>query len=301
MVHIHGVRPSWHYPFIILGSLTMAWGAFLFVFLPDNPATAKFLTREQRFLAVQRIYSEHTGVENKTFKWYQALEVLTDPKSYLFLIMNFCLHFVNGAISGFGTIIITAFGFSQLNAVLLTGAVSAMAFVVLIIGGAAGSYVKNSRLAIYCIAEVLVIVGASMIWKMQWQAYRGAAIAGFVLLGAFATSYTMLLAVVGANTAGHTKKILTQAIIWSSYSICNGVAPLFIKQTEVKEQYPSLFRGVIATASISCAGGIFLRFYLQYQNRKRDEQYGSRDEESIHNSRLLDQTDRENTAFRYLI
>ncbi|KAJ6447259.1 Major facilitator superfamily domain, general substrate transporter [Purpureocillium lavendulum] len=301
MVHIEGSRPPWHYPYIILGSLTMAWGALLLVLLPDNPLTAKFLSAEQRVIAVERIRTEQTGIEDKTFKWDQALEVVTDPKSYLILAMNFCLHYVNGAISGFGTIIISSFGFSHFNAVLLTGAVGAMVVVVLIAAGAAGSYFKNSRLIIYCICEVPVIIGAALIWRMPWQTHRYAAIVGFVLLGSFAASYTMLLAIAGANTAGHTKKVLTQGIIWSTYAICNGVSPLFVKQTEVKSQYSSVFTGTIVTAVISSASCILLRFYLQHQNHKRDERYGKPTEDDIQNARFLDQTDVKNERFRYVL
>ncbi|OAA66023.1 Major facilitator superfamily domain, general substrate transporter [Cordyceps fumosorosea ARSEF 2679] len=301
MVHVDGPLPRWHYPYIILGSVTIAWGIVLFIWLPNNPETTWFLNKQQRLLAVERIRTEQTGIEDKTFRWYQAMELVTDPKSYLILAMNFCLHYVNGAISGFGTIIITAFGFSQFNAVLLTGAVGAMVFVTLILAGIAGSYIKNSRLIIFTLCEIPVIIGASLMWKISWHTHRNIGIAGFILLGPFAASYAMLLALVGANTAGHTKKVLMQAIIWSSYAICNGISPLFVRQTEVKAQYPSAFKGAIITAAIAVACGVMMRFYLQYQNYRRDKTYGKQTEEDIQNARFLDQTDMENKTFRYVL
>lgn len=60
-------------------------------------------------------------------------------------------------------------------------------------------------------------------------------------------------------------------LVWSVYCISNGVAPLFVKTTENAEQYPSLFTGVIATASISIACSLLMRIYQMFANKKRDQ------------------------------
>jgi hypothetical protein len=41
-------------------------------FFPDSPTTARFLTPEERVLAVERIKINQTGVENKHFKKQQS-------------------------------------------------------------------------------------------------------------------------------------------------------------------------------------------------------------------------------------
>ena len=40
-------------------------------FFPDSPANARFLSEEDKRLAVLRIKQNQTGVENKHFKWDQ--------------------------------------------------------------------------------------------------------------------------------------------------------------------------------------------------------------------------------------
>jgi hypothetical protein len=61
--------------------------------------------------------------------------MLLDPKTWIMFITTFCLHNVNGAISGFGSIIVNNFGYSPFTSFLLTDAVGALAFVSLLVIG----------------------------------------------------------------------------------------------------------------------------------------------------------------------
>lgn len=130
--HIHGSLHPWKYQYLILGSLTVIWGGVVTYFLPDNPMKARFLSTEERILAVKRMRSAQTGIENTTFKPYQAKEALLDPKTWLMVITAFTITLVNGALSGFGSIIVRSFGFSALNSVLLSGSSGAVLVIFLV-------------------------------------------------------------------------------------------------------------------------------------------------------------------------
>jgi hypothetical protein len=297
--HIHGLLHPWKYQFLILGAATTCWGILMIFLIPNNPTSAWFLHPQERVIAVERMRHELTGIENKEFKFYQIKEMLLDPKTWIMFITTFCLHNVNGAISGFGSIIVNSFGYSPFTSVLLTGAVGALVFVSLLVVGLAGTFIKNIRTVLLSFCEVPVIIGAALVLEMSWVTERRSAIGGFIILGFFAASYTMMLALMAANTAGHTKKAFTSGLIWAAWGISNGVAPLWIKTPEVVHHYPSLFKGIISTAAIACAGGIVLRLYLQYVNRKRDRLYGKPTEDQVQAYSFADLTDGENTSFRY--
>ena len=47
-------------------------------FFPDSPATAWFLTPEERVIAIERIKVNQAGVENKHFKLDQCVSFFTD-------------------------------------------------------------------------------------------------------------------------------------------------------------------------------------------------------------------------------
>lgn len=44
----------------------------MWFFFPDSPVEARFLTQEEKVLAVKRVAEAKLGVKNKTFKWYQV-------------------------------------------------------------------------------------------------------------------------------------------------------------------------------------------------------------------------------------
>ena len=133
--HIHGGFSPWQYQYLLLGAITSAWGVVVTWLLPDNPTKARFFSNDEKVFAVQRMRDGQTGIENSHFKAYQVVDALTDPKTYFLLFMTFCIHMVNGAVSGFGSIIVSGFGFDGLHAVLLLGVVGAIVFTTLLISG----------------------------------------------------------------------------------------------------------------------------------------------------------------------
>jgi hypothetical protein len=74
----------------------------MFVLLPDSPVTARFLSKEERKLAVERLRADQTGIENKTLKPYQVLEAFKDYKTYFFFALATVANIPNGGISNFG-------------------------------------------------------------------------------------------------------------------------------------------------------------------------------------------------------
>lgn len=83
--------------FVIFGCATSVFGILMFLFLADSPINAKWLTDEERHLAVERLRGNQQGLGSKVFKWYQIRETFTDIRvsiSYhhiLDSIANTCL------------------------------------------------------------------------------------------------------------------------------------------------------------------------------------------------------------------
>lgn len=299
--HIHGGLSPWKYLYLILGSVTIAWGFLLLWLLPNNPVTATFLQPDERVVAVEKMRSEQIGIENKRFKLYQVKEALLDPKTWLFFVMTFCLQFINGAVSGFVTVIVNSLGYSHFQAVLIGGSIGAGVFVMCLVTGLVGAFIKNCRTWLAAITETLTILGACLIWKLNWDTQRAGALFGFIFCGWFAACYTMVLALAAANTSGHTKRAFTSGIIWCAWGISNGVSPLTVKTTEVALHYPTCFKAVVATGAVTVVGAFVLRAYLQHENKKRDRNYGLVDPQTVMTIAFHDKTDKENTLFRYAL
>ena len=69
-------------------------------------------------------------------------EALLDPKTWLLVVMTLSIQMVNGAVSGFGSIIVSSFGFNGFQSVLLTGALGGIVFILLL--GFGYEYNNNS-------------------------------------------------------------------------------------------------------------------------------------------------------------
>ncbi|PWY90797.1 MFS general substrate transporter [Aspergillus heteromorphus CBS 117.55] len=111
------------YEFIVIGCLCATWGIVMFIFLPDSPVTAPFLSQRERRIAVERVRENQTGIENKQhIKPHQIAEAFMDYKLYFFFFFFFLglvCNIPNGGIPSFGTLIIKGFGFSTLVITLM--------------------------------------------------------------------------------------------------------------------------------------------------------------------------------------
>jgi len=79
--------------------MTLAWSAVLLWRLPDAPSTARFLTENERIMAVDRVRSNQTGMKDNQFKWKQVWEAMTDIKIWLLVVFMLANSISNGAIT----------------------------------------------------------------------------------------------------------------------------------------------------------------------------------------------------------
>jgi len=70
---------GWRIMFLWTGLTTAAFGVLLFIFMPDNPLNARFLSPKEKIYAIERIRVNQQGVGNRHFKKYQFIEALKDP------------------------------------------------------------------------------------------------------------------------------------------------------------------------------------------------------------------------------
>jgi MFS family permease len=103
--HIKGSLASWRYEFIIIGCLCCLWGIVIAILMPDSPVTAKFLSKREKRIAVERLKSNQTGIENKHLKGYQVKEAFLDIKLYLFFALGVVGNIPNGGISNFVSVL----------------------------------------------------------------------------------------------------------------------------------------------------------------------------------------------------
>ena len=76
----------WKIIYLLLGALAIAVGVAVLLFMPDSPANAMLLTREERIAAIERIRDEQSGTEYKRLKKEQVIEALLDIRTWLIVL-----------------------------------------------------------------------------------------------------------------------------------------------------------------------------------------------------------------------
>lgn len=204
--HYHSkIFKSWQVMFLVIGLLTIFWGAIVFWFLPDNPMSSR-LTHSEKIMAIERLRENKTGIENKHFKPQQAMECLRDPQVWLISIITIAGSIPNGAIGSFQSILIKSFGFNNRQSALLQIPSGVIAIAsVLTATYIAGRF--NARvLNIILWNAIGGVLGGCLLAFLPANAKAGKMVGLYFnnMVGAFLPCAYSLAA---ANFAGHTKKV----------------------------------------------------------------------------------------------
>ncbi|KUI54723.1 putative transporter PB10D8.01 [Cytospora mali] len=300
----------WKWFMVITGSLTVLYGILVWFLFPDNPASAHFLTKEERAQSIMRIASNHSGIEQKRFKKSQFVEALRDPKTWLFFLHAWSQEMANGLTNQY-SLIIKSFGFSTLETTLL-GCINGLTAIASL--GAAAiilSKTKNARAWLSSAAYILPIVSCILLITLPWSNRAGLLAAIYIRApGGIAYSVVMIWA---ANcSAGHTKKTTVIALYHVGYGLGNILSPQLF-QGKYKPRYIVTWWVILWVACVfPMFLVLYLRYYLNKENKRRDslaqkgviretgvvehiDESGNRTEEVV-DARQLDLTDRENLA-----
>lgn len=71
---------SWQALFMTYGILTVIWGVFVGMWMPDSPMRAKCWTEEDKRLMIERVRQNQTGLQNRVFRLDQVRDAFTDPQ-----------------------------------------------------------------------------------------------------------------------------------------------------------------------------------------------------------------------------
>ncbi|XPS77869.1 hypothetical protein M3J09_009893 [Ascochyta lentis] len=303
--HIKTGLPRWMYVFLIFGSASTVMGVVILLFLPDLPTTAKFLTETQRGIAVDRVSGNRQGVKNKHFKVYQAWQTLYDPKTWILFVMAVGAQIPNSALTTFSSMIIKSFGVDTLGTQYLQIPGGAVQFVSLLAGSYICTHWPNSRCLTMTVANVICIIGASLLVALpnnnKWGRLVALWMCYFQGLG-----FSMSLTIVSSNIAGYTKKQLTGAALFTGYCVGNIIGPQTFKSSEAP-RYRSAYVAMLIGYSVKLIAVLVLFAYMWSVNKKRDSESASglrlTDEETkaAVEAGMHDVTEIDNKGFRYIL
>lgn len=205
---IHGPLLSWKPIFLILGAITVCWSAVLFVFLPDNPMTAKRLTEQEKQIALCRLERNNAGTVRHEFNFAQFKEAFRDYKLYSCAFIVMLTGVPSGALGTFGTIVINGFGFNHFDSLALTCPIGAITALSIVTVGYITRRFKNTRYICIVVCGLISIAGDLICWFGP-RNNRGLLFAGIFLVAVQVASGGLAVALVSSNISGHTSTFYT--------------------------------------------------------------------------------------------
>ncbi|KAK6988613.1 MFS general substrate transporter [Favolaschia claudopus] len=310
---------QWQTLYLITCLMTLVVCIAFALAMPDNPTTARFLSAEEKIVAVRRVQENQNGIETKKWKKDQFVECLTDYKTWMWFFWCVVANLQNG-LGTEASRVIHLFGFTPIQTTLLN---IPMGFSQ-IIGITLGCYMlrkfPNGRAWIHNLFWIPSIISAFILIFLPYSNKIGHLCAIYVLNGiGGAPCFVMMLSWVTSATAGHTKKLATNGIFLIGYALGQALCTQFWKE-KYEPKFVVPWTICLSTYAADIAIATTLWFLLRAENQRRDKlakeegsgaaddfvfldivDEGGRPVRQRVEKGFLDLTDRQNLAFRYVL
>jgi len=305
--------------YIFFGIMSFIIGVVGYWWLSDSPDKARFLSPEDRVKAVERLKANQQGIRAFNFEIRQVFETFLEIKFYLFIILTICVNIGASTSSVFGpTILQSVVGFSADEATLLNIPYGALQTIMILLGSWLSVRFRTKGIIMF--AFVLpVIAGTALLYALpQTKQNQGPLLLGYYLFGFLYALNPLILAWMGANCAGQTKKSTYYTAFNAASAIGNIVAPYLFKAQDAPRYHPAL-NGILIVFAI-CAVAILAQIanILRLQKSKERARVAAgypaklvdfsmkthyeEGSEDIHGEHgMQDETDQKNLFFIYLL
>jgi len=263
--------------------------------VPDNQMNARWLSKEDRLLALERIRSNQQGVGNKHWKLYQLKEALSDPMSWAFVFYALVADIPNGGISNFFSLLIGSFGFTPQQSLLYGTPGGAVEVIALITCGLIGDRI-GYRILTSCSGLLISILGVILMIALPAHDKWGRLV-GYWLTQSSPTPFVALLSLISTNIAGYTKKTTVAAMYLIAYCAGNIIGP----QTFRNNNYVPAEITILVCWCLCLVDLLFIHWYCKRQNQKKAVVRASPAYVHVPNQEWLDLTDKENPEFTYAL
>ncbi|KAF5510325.1 putative transporter [Colletotrichum siamense] len=288
---LHG----WQVIFLFLGLLTAVVGIAFWFIMPDSPASAAFLSQEEKAAHLERIRDNEQGIGSQEFKWSHVKEALTDTMTWLYAFWIFAANIPNSIATSFGNILVKGMGYSSEESLLLVTPLGAYEIVALV--GLTWLAMKTRQRLYWCIAgHIPAIVGAILMATTS----KVPALIGYYTSGGIPIGWTTILGLQSTNVAGSTKKVTVACIGTIAYTVGNIISPQTFQARDAPRYLPAKISICIIYFLVT-VDLFVMRWVLDRRNKKRDaEKAALGDAYKVEeNHEFWDLTDLENKEFRY--
>jgi hypothetical protein len=182
---------------------------------------ARFLKGDDKLIAVERLRMNQMGVSSGVWRWDQVRECLVDIKTWLWFCLITTIAIPSGGISTFGPLILKSYVNDSFSTLLLNmpfGAVQLIAT----LGAAWAATRWQAKTPILMALCIPPIIGLAVLLAIEHTpANRGPLLFGYYIISIYPAISPIIYSLAAQNTAGHTKRSLTNGIVFIGQSVGN--------------------------------------------------------------------------------
>uniref|UniRef100_A0A8H7KEZ2 Major facilitator superfamily (MFS) profile domain-containing protein n=1 Tax=Bionectria ochroleuca TaxID=29856 RepID=A0A8H7KEZ2_BIOOC len=272
---IHGNIETWKIFFLFFGGLTLVFSIVLMFLMPDTQANAKWLSKEQRVIAHERVRENQTVSEKNQWQWPQFWEALRDPQTILFFITAIGNTMPSTFASQFSSQIVNGFGFSPTaTTIISTCPAATIQLLTFLSFSYIASRFNNIRLVLGLIASIPPLIGASLLHVLPIS-HQAGRLAGYYLTYTHTMSFTLATGLMASNYAGSTKKAAASGFVFAGWAAGLIAGPQFFLESEAPN-YTTAFEMLMATYALMIVIPIIQICWYRYENRRRDRLVSAR-------------------------
>ncbi|KAL9067556.1 MAG: hypothetical protein Q9157_006772 [Trypethelium eluteriae] len=270
--HMDGDRGlrAWRWLFIIEGSITVVIAGIALLILPNFPRTTKWLTEEERQLAIWRLQEDigtddWVGSEQQSF-FHGFKLAAQDAKMWILMIMLTGIV-SSGSVTNFFPIVVKTLGYNNINTLLL----SAPPYVLAVIATFINAWHADRTGERYLHVVLPLCVGvAAFILGVATTSTAPRYVAMMLMVPGVYTGYVVVLAwIANVMPRPPAKRAAAQAAI-NAVSNCSSIYASYMYPDSAAPRYTVAFSVDCATAALAIIMATLLRFILVRLNRKLD-------------------------------
>lgn len=165
-----------------MGLVTVVTAPFVYWKLDNDIPEARFLSEEDKPKAIERLRANQTGTGTREFKWRQVLEIVIEPKTYLWIALSLFLNAGASVTNTFGPLILNGLGFDKYTTSLLNMPFGFVQFIVILISSWLTHRFRLKSAILFALV-LPVVAGLAVLYAVPRTAEHNAALlVGYYLL-----------------------------------------------------------------------------------------------------------------------
>ncbi|KIW09904.1 hypothetical protein PV08_11680 [Exophiala spinifera] len=259
---------NWSYLFFLEGGLTLLWSIVVFLLLPSDTQSGRFLTADEKDVARQRLELDSVQTLDDKFNWKEAIGEFTTFHGYVRCVQAFAVGVILTSNANFLAMIVARLGYSVVKTNLYTVAPALTGAVILVVWCVSSDHFGERGLHIAG-SGLLSLIGYTILSTVPTKKTGVVYFAMFLCTSGAYPATPLNAAWASANIPNLNARALTCGLIIACANCGGFLSANIYKSNEAPRYVTALHTNIgmcIAVIVISASYGGWMRL----ENRKRD-------------------------------